>query len=101
MLIIPAVDIKNGKCVRLLQGRKEAETVFGDDPAAMARKWEQAGAELIHVIDLDGAFEKSPQNRDAVQKILQTVEAPIQLGGGIRDEQTARADLNAAQNCSL
>ena len=89
MLIIPAVDIKNGKCVRLVQGRKDEETVFSDDPAAMARKWEQAGAELIHVIDLDGAFEKSPQNMGAVKRILQTVDTPIQLGGGIRDEQTA------------
>ena len=89
MLIIPAVDIKSGKCVRLVQGRKDEETVFSDDPAAMARKWEQAGAELIHVIDLDGAFEKSPQNIDAVKNILRTVDAPIQLGGGIRDEQTA------------
>ena len=89
MLIIPAVDIKNGKCVRLVQGRKEEETVFADDPVAMARKWEQAGAELIHVIDLDGAFEKSPQNLDAVKRILQTIDTPIQLGGGIRDNQTA------------
>jgi phosphoribosylformimino-5-aminoimidazole carboxamide ribotide isomerase len=89
MLIIPAVDIKNGKCVRLVQGRKEEETVFADDPAAMARKWEQAGAELIHVIDLDGAFEKSPQNLDAVKRILQTIDTPIQLGGGIRDKETA------------
>ncbi len=89
MLIIPAVDIKNGKCVRLVQGRKEEETVFSDDPAAMARKWEQAGAELIHVIDLDGAFEKRPKNLDAVKSILQSIDAPIQLGGGIRDEKTA------------
>jgi phosphoribosylformimino-5-aminoimidazole carboxamide ribotide isomerase len=93
MLIIPAVDIKNGKCVRLVQGRKEEETVFADDPVAMARKWEQAGAELIHVIDLDGAFEKSPQNFDAVKRILDTLDTPIQLGGGIRDEQTAQTFL--------
>jgi phosphoribosylformimino-5-aminoimidazole carboxamide ribotide isomerase len=89
MLIIPAVDIKNGKCVRLLQGRKEEETVFSDDPAAMARKWDQAGAELIHIIDLDGAFEKEPHNIDTIRSILKSVDAPIQLGGGIRDEQTA------------
>jgi phosphoribosylformimino-5-aminoimidazole carboxamide ribotide isomerase len=93
MLIIPAVDIKNGKCVRLVQGRKEEETVFSDDPAAMALKWEKAGAELVHVIDLDGAFEKSPQNLDAIKQILQTIDTPIQLGGGIRDEQTALAFL--------
>jgi len=94
VIIIPAVDIKNGKCVRLLQGRKEDETVFSDDPAAMACRWAQAGAELIHVIDLDGAFDKSPQNLDAIKNILHTVDTPIQLGGGIRDEQTARKFLD-------
>jgi phosphoribosylformimino-5-aminoimidazole carboxamide ribotide isomerase len=94
MIIIPAVDIKNGKCVRLVQGRKEDETIFSDDPAAMAQRWAQAGAELIHVIDLDGAFEKSPQNLDAVKKIVETVDAPIQLGGGIRNEQTVRRFLD-------
>ena len=93
MIIIPAVDIKNGKCVRLVQGRKDDETVFSDDPAAMAEKWAHAGAELIHVVDLDGAFEKSPQNIDVVKKILDTVETPIQLGGGIRNEQTVRKYL--------
>jgi phosphoribosylformimino-5-aminoimidazole carboxamide ribotide isomerase len=94
MLIIPAVDIKNGKCVRLVQGRKEDETVFSNDPAAMARRWARAGAELIHVIDLDGAFERRPQNLDAVKDILKTVGIPIQLGGGIRDEKTARYYLD-------
>jgi phosphoribosylformimino-5-aminoimidazole carboxamide ribotide isomerase len=94
MIIIPAVDIKYGKCVRLVQGRKDDETVFSDDPAAMAQKWAKAGAELIHVIDLDGAFEKSPQNLGAIKKILQTVDAPIQLGGGIRNEQTVRQFLD-------
>jgi phosphoribosylformimino-5-aminoimidazole carboxamide ribotide isomerase len=94
MIIIPAVDIKNGKCVRLVQGRKDDETIFSNDPAAMAQKWAQAGAELIHVIDLDGAFEKSPQNLDAIKSILQTIDVPIQLGGGIRDEQTAHKFLD-------
>ncbi len=94
MLIIPAVDIKNGKCVRLLQGRMEDETVFSNDPAAMAQKWAMAGAELIHVIDLDGAFEKSPQNSDAIKNILETVNTPIQLGGGIRTERTIRMFLD-------
>jgi phosphoribosylformimino-5-aminoimidazole carboxamide ribotide isomerase len=94
MIIIPAVDIKNGKCVRLVQGRKQDETVFSDDPAAMAEKWAHAGAELIHVVDLDGAFEKSPQNIDVIKKILDTVETPIQLGGGIRNEQTVRKYLD-------
>ena len=73
MIIIPAVDIKNGKCVRLLQGRMEDETVFSDDPAAMAQKWAKLGAKLIHVVDLDGAFEKRPQNIDAVKAIIAQV----------------------------
>ena len=88
MIIIPAVDIKDGKCVRLLQGRMEDETVFSDDPAAMAQRWASAGAELIHVVDLDGAFEKRPRNLDAVKNIIDTVDIPIQLGGGIRNEHT-------------
>ena len=91
MIIIPAVDIKNGKCVRLLQGRMEDETVFSENPAAMARRWADAGAKLIHVIDLDGAFAKRPQNSDAIQKILDTVDVPIQLGGGIRNLETIEA----------
>ncbi len=98
MLIIPAVDIKNGKCVRLVQGRLEDETVFSDDPAAMAQKWAMAGAELIHVIDLDGAFEKSPQNIDAIKNILKNVNTPIQLGGGIRTERTIRMFLDMGVN---
>src|SRR5210317_1676864 len=98
MLIIPAVDIKNGKCVRLVQGRMEDETVFSHDPAAMAQKWAVAGAELIHVIDLDGAFEKSPQNIGAIKNILKTVDTPIQLGGGIRTERTIRMYLDMGVN---
>lgn len=94
MLIIPAVDIKDGKCVRLMQGRIDRETVFGDDPAAMAQKWAGAGAELIHVIDLNGAFAKCPQNIDAVRKILRHVHVPIQLGGGIRNQKTIEMYIN-------
>ena len=93
MLIIPAVDIKNGKCVRLLQGRMEDETVYSDDPEAMAAKWAGIGAQMIHVIDLDGAFAKSPQNMASIRKILQTVNVPIQLGGGIRNEETVQQYL--------
>ncbi len=90
MIIIPAVDIKNGKCVRLLQGRMEDETVFSDNPAAMAKEWENQGAEIIHVVDLDGAFEKSPKNFHAIKEILKSVNIPIQLGGGIRNYETVR-----------
>ena len=90
MIIIPAVDIKGGKCVRLLQGRMDAETVFGEDPVAIARKWESAGASLIHVVDLDGAIQKSPQNLASIRKIVEQVKAPIQVGGGIRNEDTVQ-----------
>ena len=93
MIIIPAVDIKNGKCVRLLQGRMNDETVYSDDPQAMASKWSRLGAQLIHVIDLDGAFAKAPRNMASVRNILQSVKVPIQLGGGIRKEETVHMYL--------
>ena len=93
MLIIPAVDIKNGKCVRLLQGRMDDETVYSDDPHAMASKWTRLGAQLIHVIDLDGAFAKAPQNTKSIRQILESVNVPIQLGGGIRNEETVHMYL--------
>ena len=88
MIIIPAVDIKNEKCVRLFQGRMDSETVFSDDPAAMAKKWEGEGAKIIHVIDLDGAVEKSPRNLNSIRKIIEGINTPIQVGGGIRNEKT-------------
>jgi len=94
MLIIPAVDIKKGRCVRLLQGREDSETVFSDDPSAMAARWEGEGAELVHVIDLDGAFSKEPQNVEAVKRILDRVDIPIQLGGGIRSMETISTYLD-------
>jgi len=94
MIIIPAVDIKNGNCVRLFQGRMDAETVFSDDPAEMAKRWEEEGAELIHVVDLDGAVEKSPKNTDSIQKIVEIIDVPIQVGGGIRNEKTIRMYLD-------
>lgn len=90
MIIIPAVDIKDGKCVRLFQGRMDAETVFSDEPVEMAKRWEDEGAEMIHVIDLDGAFEKHPKNLNAISKIIQTVAVPVQVGGGIRNMNTIR-----------
>ena len=95
MIIIPAVDIKNNKCVRLLQGRFEDETIFSNDPAAMARQWADQGARLIHIVDLDGAFEKKPKNLASIKKILAGVNVPIQLGGGIRDMETIGMYLDA------
>ena len=93
MIVIPAIDIKGGKCVRLLQGQAEKETVFSDDPAAMALRWASQGAQWLHVIDLDGAFEKGPRHPGIIKKILASVEIPIQLGGGIRDEKTVEMYL--------
>jgi phosphoribosylformimino-5-aminoimidazole carboxamide ribotide isomerase len=90
MIVIPAVDLKNGKCVRLFQGRMDAETVFSDDPSAMALKWEQLGAGLIHLVDLNGAVEKQPRNLAAIKSIIKTLSVPVQVGGGIRDLATIR-----------
>ncbi|MBM4286722.1 MAG: 1-(5-phosphoribosyl)-5-[(5-phosphoribosylamino)methylideneamino]imidazole-4-carboxamide isomerase [Deltaproteobacteria bacterium] len=84
MLVIPAIDIKNGRCVRLRQGVKDQETVYGDDPGAMARRWQAQGAQWLHVVDLDGAFEKKPVNVAAVASIRQNLTIPMQLGGGLR-----------------
>ena len=90
MIVIPAIDIKNGKCVRLLQGRMDAETVFSDDPAAMGGRWAAEGAQLIHVVDLDGAVGKRPVNLKTIRDIIDRVNVPIQVGGGIRDIETIR-----------
>jgi phosphoribosylformimino-5-aminoimidazole carboxamide ribotide isomerase len=94
MIIIPAIDIKDGKCVRLFQGRMDTETVFSDDPAAMAKRWENEGAVIIHVIDLDGAVEKYPKNIDAIKEIVKNVNAHIQVGGGIRNENSVKRFLD-------
>lgn len=93
MIIIPAVDIKNGKCVRLSQGRMDAETIFSNDPAAMAKKWDLYGVDIIHVIDLDGAIQKGPKNTQAIQRIIDTVHARVQVGGGIRNLKTIETYL--------
>jgi phosphoribosylformimino-5-aminoimidazole carboxamide ribotide isomerase len=92
VLILPAIDIRDGKCVRLRQGDYGQETIFSDDPAAMARRWAQEGARFLHVVDLDGAREGRPINSASVQMIVQAAGIPCQVGGGIRtDEQVAEA----------
>lgn len=90
MIVIPAVDIKDGRCVRLYQGREDRETVYGDEPAAMALKWQREGAEYLHVVDLDGAFSGEPQNLESVRKILERVTIPVELGGGLREIESVR-----------
>ncbi len=94
MIIIPAVDIKSGRCVRLREGRADAETIFSDHPLEMAQKWVDQGAERLHIIDLDGAFEKGPRNRSAIKEIVEAIKIPIQLGGGIRDLKTVESYLS-------
>jgi phosphoribosylformimino-5-aminoimidazole carboxamide ribotide isomerase len=84
MIIFPAIDIRGGKCVRLVQGRADQETVYGDDPAAMGQRWQSEGAAWLHVVDLDGAFGARPQNLEAIRRLRRAVTIPIQLGGGIR-----------------
>jgi len=90
MQIIPAIDLRNGKCVRLRQGDYAQETVFGDDPVAMARKWAEQGAGRIHLVDLDGAKAGRPMNDGVVEKIVAAVNIPCQMGGGLRDEASVR-----------
>ncbi|TQS73216.1 1-(5-phosphoribosyl)-5-[(5-phosphoribosylamino)methylideneamino]imidazole-4-carboxamide isomerase [Rhodobacteraceae bacterium] len=88
MILYPAIDLKDGQCVRLLHGEMDKATVFGDDPAAQAAKFQDAGCEWIHLVDLNGAFAGAPVNGDAVEAILKKITVPAQLGGGIRDMAT-------------
>jgi phosphoribosylformimino-5-aminoimidazole carboxamide ribotide isomerase len=90
MLLIPAIDLKDGHCVRLKQGDMDQSTTFGEDPAAMARRWIDAGARRLHLVDLNGAFAGKPKNYQAIKSILKEVgeDIPVQLGGGIRDLDT-------------
>ncbi len=95
MIIFPAVDIKNGQCVRLKQGLENEVTVFSPDPVAMAEHWERLGARWLHLVDLDGAFSGDPVNQSLIRDICQRVKIPVQLGGGIRDIDIAAAYINA------
>lgn len=106
MLVIPAIDLKDGKCVRLRQGRMEDNTIYADDPVAMAGHWAEAGARRLHIIDLNGAFAGTPINGEIIRRIADTLpnlqtdghpiaDLPIQVGGGIRDEKTIQAYLDA------
>ena len=94
MILFPAIDLKNGQCVRLQQGDMARATVFSDDPAAQAKAFETQGFEYLHVVDLDGAFAGKPMNAQAVESMLKVVKFPVQLGGGIRDLATVEAWLS-------
>ncbi len=96
MLVIPAIDLKEGKCVRLRQGRMEEDTVFSDNPLEMVERWVDAGTERLHVIDLDGAMAGKPRNSDVIHSIREEFsDLAIQVGGGIRDEDTVQEYLDA------
>jgi phosphoribosylformimino-5-aminoimidazole carboxamide ribotide isomerase len=96
MLLIPAIDLKDGQCVRLRQGRMEDATVYSDDPLVVAQRWVDAGARRLHLVDLNGAFDGQPVNADVIHRItVQFPDTPVQVGGGIRDEETIEAYLEA------
>jgi len=100
MIVIPAIDLRGGRCVRLMQGRKSDVTVYNDDPVAVAKEFAAAGAKMIHVVDLDGAFsEADSPNRAVLKRILETVDVPIEFGGGVRSLEDARvlADQGVAR----
>jgi phosphoribosylformimino-5-aminoimidazole carboxamide ribotide isomerase len=94
MIIFPAIDLKEGKCVRLEQGVMATATVYSEDPRATARRWQDEGAEWLHVVDLDGAMAKEPRNREAVARILEAVTIPVQVGGGVRTLEILAAYVN-------
>jgi phosphoribosylformimino-5-aminoimidazole carboxamide ribotide isomerase len=93
--IYPAIDLKGGRCVRLLQGRADAETVYGQDPVAMATHWAEQGAHWLHVVDLDGAFAGHPAQVDLVARMVAAVKVPVQCGGGLRTDADIQRVLDA------
>jgi phosphoribosylformimino-5-aminoimidazole carboxamide ribotide isomerase len=95
MIPIPAIDLKEGKCVRLRQGRMEDVTIYSDHPGQMAKKWESLGAELLHVVDLDGAFAGEPKNLKSIKEIVNSINIPVEVGGGIRTMETIEKLINA------
>ena len=95
MMVIPAVDLKDGKCVRLTQGRMDQETVYSQDPVQMAKHWESKGAERLHVVDLNGAVTGEPVHRSLIEDMVHSVSIPVEVGGGIRDLQTIERYLAA------
>ena len=86
MIIFPAIDLRRGKCVRLLQGRAEDETIYSDDPVEMALRWQREGASWLHLVDLDSAMSNASENRHIAKAIIRTLSIPVQFGGGVRNE---------------
>ncbi|MCF6267063.1 MAG: 1-(5-phosphoribosyl)-5-[(5-phosphoribosylamino)methylideneamino]imidazole-4-carboxamide isomerase [Desulfuromusa sp.] len=98
MIILPAIDLKEGRCVRLEQGLMDKDTVYNDDPAAQAITWQEQGGEYLHIVDLDGAFAGVPKNKSAIKSIVDAIDIPSELGGGIRDLETIEAYLDLGIN---
>jgi phosphoribosylformimino-5-aminoimidazole carboxamide ribotide isomerase len=102
MLLIPAIDLKDGKCVRLRQGRMDEDTVYSDDPVAMAEHWVEAGARRLHIVDLNGAIQGRPVNIQIIRRIAERLpKVPIQVGGGIRNEDTIQTYLDAGVSYTI
>lgn len=95
MIILPAIDLKDGKCVRLRQGRADDVTVYGDDPAEQARDWRTQGGQELHVVDLDGAFAGTPKHAEVIRRIIEAFGGPVEVGGGIRNMETLTSVLEA------
>jgi len=98
MIILPAIDLKDGCCVRLEQGLMDKDTIYNDDPAAQALIWQEQGGEYLHIVDLDGAFAGTPKNKSAIEAIVKAIDIPSELGGGIRDMATIEAYLGLGIN---
>ena len=95
MIILPAIDLKDGKCVRLRQGRADDLTVYSDDPLAQARKWVEQGAAELHVVDLDGAFSGEPKHTDVIKRIIEMLQIPVEVGGGLRTDDHIQRVVDA------
>lgn len=95
MLVLPAVDLRRGRCVRLIQGAADRERVYDDDPVGAAQRWEAAGARWLHVVDLDGAFSGAQANADSIRRLIAAVSIPVEVGGGVRDVDTIQRWLDA------
>lgn len=101
MIVIPAIDLKGGRCVRLLQGRADAESVYALDPVEVALRWQSEGAERLHVVDLDGAFQGSPVHLNEIQSICKALSIPVEVGGGLRTDDDVQRVLDAGAACAI
>ena len=95
MIILPAIDLKGGKCVRLRQGKADDVTVYGDDPALQAKDWREQGGRELHVVDLDGAFAGTPKHAEVIKSVIEAFGGPVEVGGGLRNMETLAAVLEA------